>query len=114
MISATRVPELLAESLELGSFLVNYGYDVTAWNESHRRIVQDIENKNNSRSLLAVANCPSDSRVPSAMSAFATAAIPIRHNASPALRTAVRGPVRTLGCGCLLYETVADTGRSHR
>ncbi len=49
MISATRVPELLAESLDLGSFLVNYGYDVTAWNESRKRIVQNIENKNNSR-----------------------------------------------------------------
>lgn len=54
MISATRVPELLAEGLDLGSFLVNYGYDVTAWNESRKRIVQNIENKNNSRSLLAV------------------------------------------------------------
>jgi len=48
------VPELLAESLDLGSFLVSYGYEVTAWNERRKRIVQNIENKNNSGGLLAV------------------------------------------------------------
>ena len=36
---------MLAEGLELGSFLVNYGYDAKAWSESRQRIVQNVENE---------------------------------------------------------------------
>ncbi len=43
---------VLASAFDFGSFLVNYGYDATAWNLSRERILQDVENS--STNLLAV------------------------------------------------------------